>query len=64
MKPIFMLRGNKMKYQVWAEEVVSYWAEVEASSKEEAQKIAESGVVEWGHPVDGEHFRIVEIGDY
>lgn len=50
-------------YQVWAEEVVTYYAEVEAGSKEEARKIAESGVVEWGYPVDGEEFRIVEVGE-
>jgi len=48
-------------YQVWAEEVVTYFAEVEASSKEEAQRIAESGVVEWGYPIDGEHFQIADV---
>ena len=49
------------KYQVWAEEAVTYYAEVEAGSIEEARAIAESGVVEWGHPVDGEHFQITDI---
>jgi len=48
-------------YQVWAEEVVTYYAEVEAKSVEEAREIAESGAVEWGHPVDGEHFQIADI---
>ena len=48
-------------YQVWAEEVVTYYAEVEADSAEKAQKIAESGSVEWGHPIDGEHFQIADI---
>jgi hypothetical protein len=50
-------------YQVWAEEVVTYYAEVEADNAVEARKIAESGVVEWGHPVDGEEFRVVEVGE-
>ena len=48
-------------YQVWADEVVTYYAEVEAESKEEAQAIAESGEFEWGQPIDGEHFQIAEI---
>ena len=47
-------------YQVWAEEVVTYYAEVEATSAEDARKIADSGESEWGYPVDGEFFRVVE----
>ena len=48
------------KYQVWAEEVVVYYAEVEADDAKEANRIAESGEVDWGYPVDGEFFRVVE----
>ena len=47
-------------YQVWAEEVVTYYAEVEAESQEDALKKAIFGDVEWGYPIDGEHFRVVE----
>lgn len=49
------------KFQLWAEEVVTYYAEVEAGSVEEAHRIANSGEVEWGYPCDGEHFRLVEV---
>jgi hypothetical protein len=52
-----------MKYQIWAEEVVTYYAEVEANSAEEARKIAESGEIEWGYPVGSEFFRVVEVGE-
>lgn len=48
-------------FQVWAEEVVTYYAEIEASDATEANKIANSGEVDWGYPCDGEFFRVVEV---
>ena len=48
-------------FQLWAEEVVTYFAEVEAKDATEANRIAQSGEVEWGYPIDGEQFRIVEV---
>lgn len=49
------------KFQVFAEEVVVYTAFIEAEDKMEANRIADSGEVDWGHPVDGEFFRVVEV---
>lgn len=49
------------KFCIWAEEVVTYYAEVEAEDAIEATRIANSGELEWGYPCDGEHFRVVEV---
>ena len=49
------------RYQVFAEEVVVYTAFIEAEDKKEAKRIADSGEIDWGYPVDGEHFRVVEV---
>ena len=49
------------KFIVSASELVFYQAEIEAVSKDEARAIAFSGGVDWGNPVDGCDFEIVEI---
>jgi hypothetical protein len=49
------------KFGVFAEEVVTYYAEVEATDATEANRIANSGEIEWGYPTDGEFFRVVEV---
>lgn len=49
------------KFKVFAEEVVLYTAFVEAEDAKEANRIADSGEVDWGYPVDGEFFRVVEV---
>ena len=46
-------------FQLWAEEVVTYFAEVEAKDATEANRIAQSFCVCWR--IDGEQFRIVEV---
>ena len=49
------------KFSVFAEEVVTYYAEIEAKDATEANRIANSGEVDWGYPTDGEFFRVVEV---
>ena len=56
-----MVGGCMAKFQVWAEEVVTYYAEVEAEDATEANRIANSGEVDWGYPCDSEFFRVVEV---
>jgi hypothetical protein len=58
---IITARRIIMKYQVFAHEVVVYTAFIEAVDKMEANRIADSGEVDWGHPVDGEFFSVVEV---
>lgn len=48
------------RFQMFAEEVVIYTAFVEAEDAKEANRIAQSGELDWGYPVDGEFFRVVE----
>jgi hypothetical protein len=49
------------KYQVFCSETVVYRVEVEADSEEHAREIVDSGVVEFGKPVDGDNFQIDEV---
>jgi hypothetical protein len=49
------------KFTVFAEEVVTYCVEIEAKDAKEANRIANSGEVDWGYPTDGEFFRVVEV---
>jgi hypothetical protein len=49
------------KFQVLCSETVIYRVEVEAESAEQAREIVDSGIIEFGEPVDGFNFEIDEV---
>lgn len=49
------------KFIVSASELVFYQATVEANTLDEAKEVISSGDVNWGNPIDGCDFEIVEI---
>lgn len=49
------------KFYVMCSETVFYRVEVEADSAEHAREIVDSGIIEFGEPVDGENFEIYDV---